>query len=262
MADNADDISLYYQLSGDASGTPILFIHGFPLTGQMWEPAIAELPEECFCIVPDLRGLGESQARDGTSMTTYADDLAELLDAVGEKRPVIVVALSMGGYIAFELFRRHRDKVKALVLVDTRANPDSADARAGRMKMIDNVKANGSKAVADAMIEKLFAPEVDPELKQEWHEIMAQQPPEGVIGALQAMADRPDSAPTLAKIDCPTLLLVGEHDVITPPDVHREMQAAIRGSRLEVIADCGHMTPVEKPDEFNKILGEFIDSLP
>lgn len=256
-----NESTLYYQLSGDAAGEPILFIHGFPLTGQMWEPTIAELPEECFCIVPDLRGLGESPACDGASMNAYADDLAELLTALGEKRRVIVVALSMGGYIAFEFFRRYRDKVKALVLVDTRANPDSAEARAGRMKMIENVKANGSKAVADAMIEKLFAPDVDPELKQEWHEVMAQQPPEGVIGALQAMADRPDSIPTLAKIDCPTLLVVGEHDVITPPDVHREMHAAIPGSRLEVIADSGHMTPLEQPEEFIRILCEFLESL-
>ncbi|GMU33274.1 MAG: alpha/beta fold hydrolase [Planctomycetia bacterium] len=261
MSDQSQGSPLFVQESGDESGAPILFIHGFPLTGQMWEPAIAQMPEEYRCIIPDLRGLGESDVSGRPSMTAYADDLAGLLDDIGEKRPVVVVALSMGGYVAFEFFRRHRASTKALALIDTRANADSAEARAGRMKMIESVRTSGSKAVADAMIKKLFAANVDPELKQEWYEIMSSQPPEGVIGALQAMADRPDSTPTLASIDCPTVFICGEHDVITPPDVHREMHAAVPGSRLEIVAESGHLTPLERTDEFTNILCEFLETL-
>jgi len=261
MSDQSQGSPLFVQESGDETGVPILFIHGFPLTGQMWEAAVAQMPEEYRCIIPDLRGLGESEAADPHSMAAYADDLAGLLDDIDEKRPVVVVALSMGGYVAFEFYRRHRAKVRALALIDTRANSDSAEARAGRMTMIEKVKASGSKAVADAMIEKLFAANVDPELKQEWYEIMSSQPPEGVVGTLQAMADRADSTPMLASIDCPTLIVCGDQDVITPPDVHQEMHAAIAGSRLEIVAESGHMTPLEQTDEFTNILCEFLETL-
>lgn len=259
MLAHLNGIELHYEVHG--AGRPLLFVHGFPLSGRMWMPAVERLKASHRCIVPDLRGLGRSPAVESAGMREYADDLAALLDEMGEVRPVVLVGLSMGGYVAFEFFRRHRDRLRALVLADTRANDDPPDAKAKREELARAVAEKGSKVAADAMIDKLFAPGVNPALRQEWYDIMKSIPPAGVIAATRAMANRPDSRPTLAAIDLPTLLVVGEHDGITPPDVHREMQAAIVGSRLEVVAGAGHMAPLEKPAEFCRLLTDFIATL-
>lgn len=257
MKTTSAGIELHYDILG--SGPAVLFVHGFPLTGQMWQPSVATLSKSYRCIVPDLRGFGRSQASPTASMRIYADDLATVLDAAAQREPVVVVGLSMGGYVQFEFFRQHRSHVRAMVLADTRANEDNAEGRAKRQEMIAAVAKAGSKAAADAMIDKLFAPGVDPTLRREWLEIMSTASPMGVMAAVQAMADRPDSRPTLATIDVPTLIAVGEHDAITPPDVHREMHQAIRGSQMEVVPGAGHMLPVEKPAEFATLVGGFIE---
>lgn len=259
MRAHVNGIDMYYEVHG--AGRPLLFVHGFPLSGRMWMPAVERLKSSHRCIVPDLRGLGRSSATESAGMKAYADDLTALLDEMAEVRPVVLVGLSMGGYIAFEFFRRHRDRLRALVLADTRANDDPPDAKAKREDMAKAVAEKGSKVAADAMIDKLFAPGVNPSLRQEWHDIMTSIPPTGVIAAIRAMADRPDSRPTLDGIDLPTLLAVGEHDGITPPDVHREMQAAIAGSRLEVVSGAGHMMPLERSEEFCRLMTDFIAKL-
>ncbi len=194
-------------------------------------------------------------------MARYADDLAAMLDKLREWRPVVVVGLSMGGYIAFEFFRRFRSRVRAMVLCDTRANADAPEGAAQREAMAQCVLKDGSRAAADAMINKLFASQASPTLKQHWLGVISRNPPMGVAAAARALATRPDSVPTLAKMDCPTLLVVGREDTLTPLGPMEEMGRAIRGSRLEIIEGAGHMPPVEQPETFIRVLRGFLDTL-
>lgn len=257
MIARVNNIDLYYVTHG--RGEPILFVHGFPLSGEMWNPAVERLSNRWTCIVPDLRGHGRSGVSDEASMAAYADDLAGLLDAIGEKRRVALVGLSMGGYIAFEFFRRHHSRLRLLVLADTRATADTPEAAAKRETTAAEVLKDGSKVVADAMIGNLFAPTAHADLKAQWHAIMNRTPPRGVAAALHALAARPESTPTLAKIDLPTLIVVGEQDAITPPDASRDMHAKIAGSTLEIIPNAGHMAPVEQPQAFASAMQRFLE---
>jgi len=256
MRATINGIAMNYEVHGE--GTPVLFVHGFPLSGEMWKSAAAELKGTYKVIVPDLRGHGGSEATKEVSMADYANDLAVLLVHLGEARPAVVVGLSMGGYVAMEFYRRHRKHVRALVLVDTRAEADTPEGARGRKDTAEKVLKDGSKVVADAMIGKLFAPDVAVSLKDKWQATMASTPPQGVAAALHAMAGRIDSTTTLQSIDVPVLIVVGDKDVITPPELAQKMNAAAKGSQLEVITGAGHMAPVEKPEVFNPILKKFL----
>jgi 3-oxoadipate enol-lactonase len=253
-------VRLRYDVSG--SGEPLLLVHGFPLSRRMWQPLAERLGDDHLAIAPDLRGHGESEASESVSMARYADDLAALLDEIGERRPVVLVGLSMGGYVAFEFCRRHAARVRALVLVDTRAEADSEEAARGRRESADRALQSGSGDVAEAMAGKLFAAEAPAALRERWREQMAANPPEGVAAALRAMAVRPDSFDTLRGLSVPVMIVVGEEDAITPPSAAREMAAAAPGARLEIVPGAGHLTPVEQPDRFAELLRDFLSSLP
>jgi len=240
----------------------VLCVHGFPLSHQMWLPVGEHLWDTCRLIMPDLRGHGRSAVTDEASMRLYADDLAGLLDVVAPGEPVAVCGLSMGGYIAFEFFRQYSSRVRALVLADTRAEADSAEAAANRQRLAQRVLAEGSHVVADDMVEKLFGPAASAALRQRWRDIMASTAPAGVAAALWAMAERQDSTATLKEIDVPALVIVGEDDRITPPSVARNMHANIRDARLHVIPDAGHVPPVETPRALASLLRQFVEKLP
>jgi len=252
-------LSLAYDLCG--SGPSVLLIHGFPLTGRMWSPIVEPLARSYRLIIPDLRGYGESQAGSTATMVDFADDAAALLDHLGETEPVVVIGLSMGGYIAFEFLRRHRERVRALGLIDTRAEGDSPEGAKGRRDQAQRVRAEGSKVVADGMRDKLFGPRVDPAVKQAWYEIMAGANPKAVAATLEGLAERFDFTPTLGQIDVPTLIVVGEDDVITPPAGARAMHRAIPGAVIEVIPECGHVPPLEQPERFRRVLKKWLDGL-
>lgn len=253
--------SLHYAIAGPPTAPSILFIHGFPLSGEMWHTAANHLSNRWRCIVPDLRGHGRSQATAEASIGLYADDLASLLDALGETRPAVVVGLSMGGMIAFEMLRRHRGRVRALVLCDTRATPEPPEGLAKREAMAQTALREGSAAVADAMLPNLFAKTTPDSVRRTWRDRMAATPRAGIAAAARALAARPDSRPTLPQVDCPTLVLVGDADVLTPPEQLMEIHRGIRGSRFVTIDGAGHVPPVEQPAAFSLALGEFLDGL-
>jgi pimeloyl-ACP methyl ester carboxylesterase len=244
-------------------GLPVVLLHAFPLNRSMWEPQVAALFGECRCIVPDLRGFGDS-TRDGPySMDRYADDVIEILDTLQIERAV-VGGLSMGGYVALAIHRRHRDRVRALMLADTRAAADTAEGRAKRNELIALARTSGASAVADRQITGLVGKstrEKQPELVDRLRSQMAEESVEGIVGALEAMRDRQDSRDLLAEISVPTLIVVGDEDVITPVKEARQLQTAIRGSRLEVIPGAGHLSNIERPAAFNAALSEFVGSL-
>ena len=190
----------------------------------------------------------------GYSMATYADDLAAMLDAVGVDE-VVLAGLSMGGYVAFEFLRRHRPRVRALVLVDTRATADSAEGRKGREIAMADAREGGAPLIAEQMLPKLLAKSAPHALSEEVRAIMAGAPVPGLLGALAAMRDRPDSTDLLAGLKgLPTLVLVGAEDVLTPPREAEGMAKAIPGAKLAIIPNAGHLAPLEQPEAFNRHL--------
>ncbi|MHC4224857.1 MAG: alpha/beta fold hydrolase [Planctomycetota bacterium] len=252
-----DDLAIHCEEHG--TGEPaLLFVHGFPLSGALWEPLIPELSPDFHMVVPDLRGLGRSEGSAEVSMARFADDLAEILDATVGTAPVVVIGLSLGGYIAFEFCRRHRERVLALVAANTRAQADSPENVRIRHETAGRVLEEGSSVVADSMVEVLFGPATPAALRERWRGIMAASKPEWVAATLGAMARRPDSLDTLRELGRPTLIIVGEHDSITPVSEAVRMRDASPGARLEVIPNAGHMTPVETPGEFAQILRRFL----
>ncbi|MEX2177258.1 MAG: alpha/beta fold hydrolase [Gemmatimonadaceae bacterium] len=256
-----DALELGYDDIG--TGQSVLFIHGFPLNRTMWAPQQSALVERCRCIAADLRGFGESTPQPPYSMAQYADDLARLLDQVRIDQTV-VVGLSMGGYVGFEFWRRHRERVRGLVLADTKATADTEKALASRRELITVARTEGSTAVANLQIAGIVGKttrEKHPDTYDSVHRMIAQAGVEGIVGALEAMMARPDSTPTLATIDIPTLIVVGEEDSLTPVKDARAMQSAIAGSRLEVIAQAGHLSNMERPAAFNHVLTEFLAAL-
>jgi pimeloyl-ACP methyl ester carboxylesterase len=245
------------------SGFPIVFLHGFPLNRTMWEPQVTALVSEFRCITIDMRGFGGSTVSPPFTMDRYADDVVAVLDTLGIERAV-VVGLSMGGYVAFAMWRRHKHRIRALVLADTRAVADSVEVVEKRRGLIAAAESQGSTAVANAQIAGLMGRSTRdkrPDIYDAMHRMMAQAPAQGVIGALEALIARPDSTSTLATIDVPTLIIVGDEDVITPVKEARRLQEGIPRSRLEILKGAGHLSNVERPASFNTVMTEFLGSL-
>lgn len=246
-------------LDDQGTGPAVLFVHGYPLDGTLWRHQAGAFPG-WRTLIPDLRGFGRSDAPDlGYSMATYADDLAGLLDAIGVD-DVVLVGLSMGGYVAFEFLRRHRPRVRGLVLVDTRAQADSTEGRKGREMAMADARDGGAPFIADQMLPRLLAPSAPDPLRETVRGMMAAAPVPGLLGALAAMRDRPDSTgmlPTLGEL--PTLVVVGAEDALTPPVDARALAKPIPGARLVEISGAGHLSPLEQPEAFNRHLQEFLD---
>lgn len=258
-----DSVDIGYDDIGTGGEVPLLFIHAFPLNRTMWAPQVSALVERCRCVAADLRGFGESSILPPYSMEQYADDLAHLLDQLRIDR-VILVGCSMGGYASFAFWRRHKARVRAMVLADTRAGADTEEMLARRRNLIEVARSEGATAVANLQIPSLVGKttrEKQPDTYDAIHRMIAQAPVEGIVGALEAMMVRPDSTATLATIDVPTLVIVGEEDVPTPPKEAFAMAERIPGSRVEVIGQAGHLSNLERPAAFNHLLTEFLGAL-
>lgn len=256
-------LKLHYHDIG-AGTTAILLLHGFPFTSEMWRPQLQALSGSYRVIVPDQRGFGASQtAQNDLTMAQLADDAAELIEALGLRRAVIA-GLSMGGYVAFELFKRHRERVQALILSDTRPEPDSDAARGDRARMAQQAREEGSAAIASALLPMLLSSwtraqkhDVEAFLR----DIMESVRPDTMEAALLGMANRADSRPLLAAIDVPTLVIVGAEDTLTPPDQVRGWAKEISNSRVEVVERAAHVPNLEQPVDFNKLVGDFLAGL-
>jgi len=245
---------------GRAVGTLVL-IHGFPLSGHIWEPQFVLSENGWRVIVPHLRGFDEGAAgRSATSMDDYAGDIIDLLDSLHIEQAVIG-GLSMGGYVTFALLRNAPAYFQGLLLADTRPQADSPEGRQGRERMIATVRDKGPSAVADDMLPKLLGDSTrreHPGLVEEVRAIIMSNGAETIAGALTAMMNRPDSTPTLRQIRVPTLVVCGEEDAITPPAEAEALQAGIAGSALEMIPKAGHLSNLEAPDAFNRVLEAFL----
>jgi 3-oxoadipate enol-lactonase len=250
----------------DAGGGPaVLFLHGFPFDRSMWSGQVERLSASFRVIAPDLRGHGETTVTRGPStMEEMAEDVVSLLDELNVPRAVIC-GLSMGGYVALALYRAHPSRVRALVLADTRSQADTEDARRTREENARRALAEGMGPIVDSMLPKLLSErtrEREPDTVARVREMMLGLNPEGAAAALRGMALRRDQTDLLPKTDVPVLVVVGSEDIITPPAEAEAMHALIEGSRLVVIEGAGHVSNVERPDEFDRALSEFLEGLP
>jgi len=261
MIARCDGIEVGYDDVG--AGLPVVFLHPFPLDRSYWSPQVAAVAARCRCIAPDMRGFGETAAAPPYTMEQYADDVACLLDALDIERAVMV-GLSMGGYIALALWRRHPGRVRALVLADTRAGADSEQGRDRRRALIDTARERGVGAVAEAQLPGLVGRttrERRPDVGEALRRIIERSSVDGIAGALEAMMARTDSTDLLATIDVPVLIVAGEEDVLTPPKEARAMHTAIPGSRFELLSGAGHASSYERPGAFTHVLGEFLETV-
>jgi len=255
---SADGARIAYDDIG--AGEPVVFLHAFPLNRTMWAPQTSALAAEWRCLTIDTRGFGESLASAPFTVDRYADDVVAVLDHAGIDHATIV-GLSMGGYVAFALWRRASDRVRALVLADTRATADSPETVERRRELIALARSDGVRAVADRQLVGLLGKttrEKRPEVEATARMIAESATVDGIVGALESLIARPDSTATLETITVPTLFIVGEEDVITPPKEARAMHAAVLGSRLEILARAGHLSSLELPAAFNVVLSEFL----
>lgn len=235
----------------EGSGMPLLLAHGFPLDHHMWDDVLPMLAQHHEVIAPDLRGFGCSDGyREVVPMEMLADDLDALLDALGVARPVIFCGLSMGGYIGWQMWRRHRDRLAALIQLDTRAAADSEIQARARGVNAQQTLATGMKDVPKAMLPKLLGESTRqnrPVVGEALTEMILRQDPRAAAAAQRGMAQRADVQSWLSEITIPTLVMGGREDSISPPDEMRSFAEAIPGSEFVEIEGAGHMIPMENP---------------
>jgi len=259
-------LSLFVEVRGE--GRPLLFVHGFPLDHTLWREQLNWLPQQGSfqVIAPDLPGFGQSERLPGdvVSMERFADDLAALLGVLGIREPVVYCGLSMGGYIGWQFWKRHRAQVAALVMCDTRAAADSPEAAQVRLQNAERVLEEGPAFLADTMLERLFAPSTrknSPDLVADVRRVMVSTSPQTIAAALRGMAHREDFTGQLATIDVPTLLVCGRQDALSPVEEMRWVADAIPSAQFVVLEDAGHLAPLEAPQAFHEALLAFLERL-
>lgn len=262
MKAHVHNIGLAY--SDEGQGTPVVFLHAFPLNRTTWAPQVADLSGRYRVVTIDLRGHGESDAPMWRyTLDQFAEDVNGLLEHLGIARATFV-GLSMGGYILFALYRMHPALFQALVLADTRATADTPDAKAARFSMAQIAYRRGTSAIAELMLPKLLSPtscEHRVDLRDHLRAIITGNQVSGIVGDLMAMEERPDSTPLLPTIAVPTLVLVGEEDLASPPEEVEGMANQIPGSTFVRIPQAGHLSNMENPGAFNAALLTFLTSL-
>jgi 3-oxoadipate enol-lactonase len=231
----------------------LLLLHAFPLDASMWTPQLSEFRGKVAVVAPNLPGFGGSPSGgDVTTMDLAADRAAEELAAAGLDR-VVVCGLSMGGYAAFAFWRKHRDRVAGLVLANTRAGDDDEAGRERRRALAARLRAEGNAFLVESP-PPLLSADAPPELWTHVRSIVAAQPAEALAAASLGMAERPDSTGDLGGIDVPTLVVTSTEDTLIPPEATSPMAEQIPGAQLEVIEGAGHLTNLQVPQEFNRLL--------
>ena len=249
------------------AGSPLVLLHPFPFAAEVWSGELEALSARRRVIAPNLRGFGRTvpfDAATAPSVDAMADDVAALLDALGVEGPIVLGGLSMGGYVTLSFARRHPGRLRALILADTRAEPDDADARAKRDASIARVEKGDVAGFVDDMLAKLAGETTRterPEIVKRMREMMLRTPAPTIAKTLAVLRDRPDARPHLGSIQVPALVLVGTEDVVTPPPAADVMVKAIPRATLVTIPGAGHLSNVEAPAAFQQALERFLASL-
>ena len=262
MKTHINDIGLAY--SDEGQGPPVIFLHAFPLNRTMWVPQVAGLKDRYRVVTIDLRGHGESDAPMWRyTLDQFADDVHGLLEHLGIAKATFV-GLSMGGYILFALYRKSPALFQSLVLADTRATADTPEAKTARFSMAQIAYRRGAPAIADLMMPKLLSPascEHRADLRDHLRTIITGNQVTGIAGDLMAMEERPDSTPLLSTISVPTLVIVGDEDLASPPEEVDAMAQQIPGSTFVRIPQAGHLSNMENPAAFNAAILSFLTSV-
>jgi 3-oxoadipate enol-lactonase len=257
-----NDVELAYRDEG--SGKPLVFLHAFPLNQTMWDEQVAEFASSHRVITFDWRGFGESgMSSTQSSMPVFADDLAELLNLL-EIENATICGLSMGGYAAFAFYRKYAERVNGLILCDTRATADNDEGKRGRYEMAELARIKGASAIGEKMIPKLIGETTlknHPNVADRIRSMIEAAHPEGIAQALIGMAQRENSTDLLPQISCPTLIVVGAQDKLTPPPDAENLARSITASSLDVINNAGHLSNLEQPASFNQAIGKFLNQL-
>jgi pimeloyl-ACP methyl ester carboxylesterase len=248
-----------YTRSG--SGEPLFLIHAFPMDHAMWDAQVRYLSDRYQTFAPDLPGFGATPRAPGWRISGVAGSLLDIADRE-DLRSFGVVGLSMGAYAAFEIYRRARDRVRWLVLASGRARGDNDSERQARTNLIGRVQAEGLPLLNEVMLPRLLRQSPAPEIVASVRRTMARTTAESVADALEALRERADSTPLLADIRCPTLVIGGNADPITPPEESRALAERIPGACFVEIPKAGHLTNLENPEAFNEALAMFLDSAP
>ena len=258
----SDDAEIFYQVLGE--GPPIVLLHPFPANHEFWLPAVQSLLTRYRLILPDLRGHGDSDLGEGpATMQKHAADIVRVIDDAEINRAAFV-GVSLGGYALFEFWRRHRDRVSAIVLCNTKAPADSAGARSARLKSTAEVIERGAEPFFESMLTKLLGDttrNTRPDIVDGALRMMRKMSAEDVAMVQTGMAERPDSVATLKTINVPTLIVTGDEDTVTGPAEAELLRQNITGSRLKIIPKGGHYLAWERPAEVGELLRAFFDSV-
>jgi len=240
-------------------GRTLILLHGFPLHAGMWEGLHDTTPHGWTLITPDLRNFGESRGTPALSIDDHANDVLALLRHLGCEDAVIG-GLSMGGYVTLAVHRLAPQRCRSLILADTRAEPDTDDARANRVRLQATARERGPDAVLQAMLPKLVGPAAHAAgaVPEQLQAMARANTPDGIVDGLEALKTRPDARPGLAAITCPTLIIVGADDALTPPSSAETLRDGIAGAALVVLPDAGHMSNLEQPVPFALALWSFL----
>jgi 3-oxoadipate enol-lactonase len=258
----SDDADIFYEVRGD--GPPVVLLHPFPCHREFWFPVAAALESRYRLILPDLRGHGDSEIGEGPAlMAKHASDVARVLNAAGIGRAGFV-GCSIGGYVLFEFWRRFRERVTSLALWDTRPQADAAEARANRLKAADAVLEQGTEPFIESMVPKLMGRTTvatRPDLVDGARAMMRRMSAEDISQVQRGMAERPDSVADLKTIKVPTLIAIGEEDVLATVADGELMRQNIGGSQLKVIPKAGHYAPWEQSGAVGTVLRQFLDDV-
>ncbi len=247
--------------SGSGSKDPLVLLHAFPLNHRMWAPQVRALSGERRVITPDYPGFGRSPRPCAQpDVRHYAEGVRELLDALHLER-VALGGLSMGGYVAFACLRLFPERISSLVLANTRPDPDTEEARETRRELARQVTEEGVEILPDLQMGRLLSRATldgKPDVVEDVWSMILESSPDGVVAALGALRDRPDSTEELGEIEVPTLVVGGQEDAISTPEVMEAMAAKIPDSRYVTLPNAGHLSNLEAPEEFNAALAGFL----
>jgi pimeloyl-ACP methyl ester carboxylesterase len=264
MKIDVNNVSLGYDDHG--IGIPVIFLHAFPLNRSMWEGEMTALLQDgrYRLVSLDWRGFGESEITSEIStMELFASDLAGVMDALGIDK-AILCALSMGGYVAFAFLRKYPQRVRGLILADTRPGADSEEAKTNRENVAQIAEMQGSAAIADLQLPRLisdYTRQNTPEVELRIRQMIEAATPQGIAAASRGMAQRTDSTDLLAEVACPTLVVVGEQDALTPPNVAQDYATRIPNAQVVVIPLAGHLSNLEHPEAFLQVIRNFLQTV-
>jgi pimeloyl-ACP methyl ester carboxylesterase len=256
----------YLEVRPPASARPrgaLVLLHAFPLSARMWEPQF-ELADRGWHIIAPEFGKDAVDLNAGAAtvtMDTYAGEVIDLFDAL-HVEDVVIGGCSMGGYLAFALYRRAPNYIRGFLLADTRAQADTPEALEGRKKMLQLVADKGTPAIVDEMVPKLLGEttrKTRPEVVDRVKSIALATSAEAVAGMIRGLMTRQDSVALLSSIHLPTLIVVGEEDTLTPPPMSEQMHKTIAGSELAILPKVGHLPNLEDSRKFNEVVARFLD---